>query len=138
MSTADRIVVLAPDFFADAFMRPAGLAVLQAWREGQIRPVVHRELLIRYFKVFRRLGLSDRLIRWWGWWLTSPDRTRSMEDELPPELSARQLCETLAQSAGAQWVICSSFSVAKPAEKPSALQIEWLTAEEFVRIANPL
>lgn len=128
-----RVVLFAPDFFADAFGHQAGFDTLQLWRDGQIRPIVHRVLLVRYFRIFGRLGFTERLIRWWGWWFSLPERTIPVEAEFQPAISARELCETLARAAGAQCVICSSSSAAKPIEVQAANDVPWLTAEQFVR-----
>ena len=54
-----RPLVFAPDFLGIALFDPAGLRILNLWRDGRLQPVVNRPLLLSYFRVFRALGLPD-------------------------------------------------------------------------------
>jgi hypothetical protein len=92
-------VVFSPDALGGASFHPAAAPVRDAWREGRLQPVVCRALILRYLRLLHRLGLPERTVRWWGWWLGSPDKTLLLPD--PSGVSAVEvLCEALAGAAG--------------------------------------
>ncbi|MDX9971595.1 MAG: hypothetical protein RBU21_01255 [FCB group bacterium] len=66
-------IVLGPDVLASSFFDPASKTVLDHWRNGVVRLIVTRELLMTYLSVLRGLGLSDAQLRRWAMWFTSRD-----------------------------------------------------------------
>ena len=102
-----RPLVFAPDFLGIALIDPAGLRILNLWRDGRLQPVVNRPLLLSYFRVFRTLGLPDLLVRRWAWWLVSPPQSRFLAELSEPVLSTMALCAVLARKTGAGWIVHS-------------------------------
>jgi hypothetical protein len=103
-----RPIIFAPDFLGIALFHPAGLRILNLWRDGQLQPVVNRPLLLSYFRVFRTLGLPDLLVRRWAWWLVSPPQSRFLaEPSEPAGSSTMALCGVLARKTGAGWIVHS-------------------------------
>ena len=102
-----RPLVFAPDFLGIALFDPAGLRILNLWRDGRLQPVVNRPLLLSYFRVFRTLRLPDLLVRRWAWWLVSPPQSRFLAELSEPVLSTMALCAVLARKTGAEWIVHS-------------------------------
>jgi hypothetical protein len=127
-------VVLTLDLLAGSFWDQDCYQVLELWRDGQIRPVVNRPLLIRYIKVLRGLGLSDELARRWGWWFTCPDKVTYQDVENDPSRSLADTYFDLAQAAGAKTVICrQAQNISAMDSTPSAGGISWLSASIFLQ-----
>lgn len=110
-------VVLAPDVIALALIDPESLALLELWPAERLVPVVNRDLLLFYFRLMRKLGFSENLVRSWGWWFSAPDRVAFI-DERWPALTLAQLCVELARVAPAGWII-TTVAEATPALFPS-------------------
>ena len=120
--TADksaRRVVIGPGVFARSFFVGECHDVLQRWRNGKIRPVVTRDLLAAYVRVFRALGLPDVQLRKWLYWFTSketsdflPEPAHSQDAPLP------RLLFDAAQRGHAEFIVTSS-----PAD--SLVRVTW-------------
>jgi hypothetical protein len=70
-----RRVVLGVDVLVGAFIDPDCRAVLDEWRDGRLRLVLHTPLLRRYLLALERLGAGREALRGWATWLTSPDKS---------------------------------------------------------------
>jgi hypothetical protein len=125
-------VVLSPDALGEALLDPAGQPLLQAWRDERLQPIVSRLLLVRYFRLLRRLALPERLLRWWAYWLASPTKAQILNDPAEPG-SLPCLCEALAASGRASFVITGTRHTPTPTPKvtddPSP---RWITLPEWV------
>ena len=97
-------IVLGPDILAASFFDPASKNVLDHWRNGAVRLIITRELLMTYLSTLRGLGLSDAQLRRWAMWFTSGDTADADMDSgesggAVPAMLAR------AASGGAQCVV---------------------------------
>ncbi len=116
LNLAERVtVIFAPDFLGHALQDPAGLRVLEYWRDGLIQPALNRALLLRYLKLLKQLGLTDEQIRRWGWWFSAPDRVLWIADEEQETAAAANLCAQLASKARARYILHSGL--ASPPER---------------------
>jgi hypothetical protein len=122
-------VVITPDGFGRALLDPRAAGVLAGWRDGQLRPVVNRALVLRYLKLLHRLGVGERGIRWWGWWWGSPEKV-VVCDQDQPELSGRELCLALASANRVQWLIHGG-SKDEPRSVGLGEAIRWVSVVEF-------
>ena len=100
-----KTVVLAPDVFVRALRDPGAQAVLRAWRDGHIRPVVSWELGRRCVTGLRQAGVPPHLLRRWLWWLTSHARSDYRGGQGEPGVPLRELCERLAELGEAEAVL---------------------------------
>ena len=106
MSSDPLKIVLTPEALGEALLDSGSQAILTAWRDGRVQPVVSRSLLIRYFRLLRRLALPERLLRWWGYWLATAPKVQIVND--PPEAaSLQQLCSALATQTPAPYIVVS-------------------------------
>lgn len=120
-------VVWTPDVLARAFFEEPAAAALRAWRDGRIQPVIHRDLLGRYFRVLRQLGLPEVLLRRWGWWFAAPTRARLDAIPFDPGLTLAEVCDRLAGRHPPHWVVSGDTAAAPP--NPQAT---WLSPEAFL------
>jgi hypothetical protein len=74
--------------------------VLRLWRDGHVRWVVNRWLLVRYLRLLGRLGVAPDVIRWWSWWLADPARVVYLDNTVVPDDPYRT-CSALARMGGA-------------------------------------
>ena len=100
--TAPRKVVLAPDVFVAALYDGRARAVLHQWRDGEILPVVTRELLLLYLRTFSQAGLTSDLIRKWSLWLTAPTKSLYLENCAPFQSTGLALCREVALENSAE------------------------------------
>lgn len=134
------LVVIAPDLLGASLVDAAAGEVLQRWRNGRLRPAVNRALLIRYFKLLRQMGISDVLIRRWGWWFGSDSKALFFSEVMPSPATGMELCEALARASQAVCILCRhrpSPRVRDPdgGDNPAPA---WMTAEEWLaRSAAP-
>jgi len=120
-------IILAADVFARAFVDPPSKAVLDFWRDGMVTPIVTWDLLQRYLRVLRKLGLPDESLRQWTMWFTARGKTMCL---LEPRQCAASTLEGLA----------NAIKVGRPAVVVSGLpypetcaSVPWLKPEAFVR-----
>jgi len=125
-------IVLTPEALGEALLDPASQIVLQAWRDRRLQPVVSRSLLIRYFRLLRRLALPERLLRWWGYWLASAPKVEILHD--PPEPGPlTELCLALASSAQATYVVTSQRAPrVQPPGPADSESPRWVTISDLV------
>ena len=102
--TAPRKVVLAPDIFVAALYDARARAILHEWRDGEILPVVTRELLLLYLRTFSQAGLSTDLIRKWSLWLTAPAKTLYLENSASLKATGLALCREIAWNHSAEFL----------------------------------
>jgi hypothetical protein len=129
-----RPIIFAPDFLGIALFDPAGLRILNLWRDGRLQPVVNRSLLLSYFRVFRSLGLPDALVRRWAWWLISPPQSRFLVEPSEPGASTMALCAVLARKTGAGWIVHSGRVLSPPIpDSDPAARVPWILPNELLR-----
>lgn len=125
------LVVLTPDGFGQALLETDAAGVLLAWRDQRIRLVADRALIVRYLRMMRRLDLSERLLRWWGWWLGSADKTCLVPDA-PAALAGAEHYHYLAGAASAPFIVhWPGWQPAATATGGSA-DIRWVTIRELL------
>jgi hypothetical protein len=132
MTTGSLKIVLTPDALGEALMDPTSQRLLLAWRDGRLQLVVSRSLLLRYFRLLRRLALPERLLRWWGFWLASPRKVLLVAD--PPTVdSLPELCVALSRSAGFVHVVTGQRAPAAPVSDSTAPEAPpWVTLPELI------
>lgn len=91
-----RKVVFAPDILVSALYDPRARDILNRWRDGQILPVVTRDLLLIYLRALGKAGLTPELIRKWSLWLTSPGRSLYIDDVVCSQSTGLVLCREIA------------------------------------------
>jgi hypothetical protein len=124
-------VVLTPEAFGRALVDPRAADVLIEWREGRIQPVVSRSLVLRYLRLLHRLGLSERTLRWWGWWLGSPFKVHVVDPD-PPMRALEGLCRALAEQTGAEWILHGRIEEAETAStEMGAVPPHWIAVHRF-------
>ena len=74
-------VVLAPDVLGKSFFDSDCQAVLTAWRDSRILPVVTYPLLRQYLTLLGGLGLNKQLLREWIVRFTSKEHSLFVEGE---------------------------------------------------------
>lgn len=130
-------VVVTPESLGRCLLDPQAQPVLELWRDGHLQPVVCRWLLVRYFRLLHRLALPERLVRWWGWWLSSTTKALVLPDPTPP-LRLPELCHRLAVAAEAPYVIGHpptphpNDSLTPPAPGP-----RWISPTELQHLCPP-
>ena len=73
--------VITPELFGRGLCTAEGLAVLRAWKEGKLRPVVCRNLLKRYLATLRKLGVTDpQTLRAWVWTWSDREAVNWVDD----------------------------------------------------------
>lgn len=132
-ASGSKRVVIAPDLLGASLFDPDAAQVIALWRDGVIRPVLNRQLLLRYLKLLKRLGLSATLIRWWGWWLTGPDRTVLVDSADLTTSSTTDLCDRIAQLGGAACVVFRSTEVRLNGPASTEKVPPWFSAQRFLK-----
>ena len=78
-----RPVVLDPGLLLRAALGPAGRPPLEAWRDGQIRPVLTRRTLAHALGLLREAGLSRSTLERWALWLSDSQKVLILPDGDP-------------------------------------------------------
>lgn len=120
-------VILAPEVVGGLWLDAACAALFEAWRDGQLRPVVNRDLLMRYARLWRALGLPAVQVRRWSWWFTSPAKAWFLADDRSASSNVIECCVNLAILSGAACAIHRGIAPAPEGE------VRWLTASDFLR-----
>ena len=118
-----------PDVFCKSFSDRASYRVLELWRDHRIELAVNRWLVVRYLRLLRRLGASERVVRWWGWWLISPAKVRYLP-EFPHLADPFQQCLEIGRQAGVEAIVHAN---SWPSFSPADSIIPWLAASDFIR-----
>jgi hypothetical protein len=116
-------VVLAPDVVGGLWLDASCAAVFASWRDEQLVPVVNRDLLVRYARVWRALGLPPEQIRRWSLWFTSASRACFLDSV--ESSNAVESCSRLAVQGEARWVLHRGMIV------PPEGGVPWVTAAHF-------
>ena len=102
-----RKVVLGPDILVAALFDARARQIVNRWRDGEIMPVVTRELLVAYLRALARAGLSPDLLQKWSLWLTTPGKVFFLEQSgNGAAASAAEICRELALAHGAELITC--------------------------------
>ena len=75
-----RVVVLDPELLVRAALTPEAREVVEAWRNGQIRPALTRRMLAHALGLLREIGLSNSLLERWALWLSDSQKVFLLED----------------------------------------------------------
>lgn len=121
-------IVVLPDLLGKSFSDPASGRVLELWRDHRIEFAVNRWLVVRYLRLLRRLGTSERVIRWWGWWLTSPAKVCYVDD-FPDLADPFQQCLEIGRQGGAKAIVHANTWPISHAES----KIPWFPASDFIK-----
>lgn len=125
-------VVLAPNLIGRSFFDSASLRVLELWRDGRIIPVANRDLLLRYLRMLRALGVDSISTRRWLWWFTAAKKTHYLKDLSLPELNGYQLCSTLAKQSASRCVIwAGNEDNPEPKIRGGIDTVEWIIASNY-------
>jgi hypothetical protein len=103
-------VVLAPDILLGAMYDAEARAILHQWRDGNIVPVVTRDLLLLYLKTLRQAGLGADLVRKWSLWLTAAEKTIYLTEAGPSVSTGLPLCREVAEANDAELITQSRQS----------------------------
>lgn len=126
-----RTVVVMPDVLGLSVRDPDCRQILEGWRDGTLRWVVSRWLLVRYLRLLGRLGLSPQLLRWWGWWLSSPAKVDYVDDAGVGSDPLR-ICLDLAHRSGAEAIVCARTPAGL--DRLSEAEVRcWVRASDFIR-----
>ena len=98
-------IVLGPDVLARSFFCPHCYGVMQMWRNGEVRLVVTRALVLEYLKILSRMGIPHEQIRKWAWWFTSPDKVDFVEVAPDVEAGSASIAEQAARIGRAQGIV---------------------------------
>jgi hypothetical protein len=127
-------VVFAPDVIGKSFQEPDCVKLMHRWRDGIIQPVVNADLLRRYFKLLKGMGLSEELVRRWGWWLTASEKSHFLESVRFSELNGQALCAQVALQAGARCVLYAVVCDSRfPALTEIGRPVPWVRVNEFLK-----
>lgn len=122
--------VITPELFGRGLCSPEGLAVLRAWKDGALRPVVCRNLLKRYLGVLKRLGVVDpQSLRAWVWTWSDRESVTWIEDPVPESSPGRALCQALATKQSCAllvWMADDPGARDLPLVVPAAGLSDWL------------
>jgi hypothetical protein len=121
-----RIVVFAPDLVLAALFDPTARQVLEAWRDGRIKPVIDRELLLAYLKMLRKAGLTSELLRHWAAWFTNKEASIYIESDENSQTGIIARCDTIASLGSAAEIICFRIP-----QRPNPGLVTWKTAEQW-------
>lgn len=99
-----KLVLLLPEAFARGVFDPQSRPLLELWRDGKIRLVVNRWLVVRYLKALAACGVPSRLIRWWAWWLTNETKV-SYQAHVADSTDPSRIVSELAATPGLSAVI---------------------------------
>ena len=113
--------------FANAFVGDADTAV--ADRDGELEPVINRDLVIRYTKALRAAGVGPRQLKRWLWWFTSGRRSEYRPQIEFNHSDATSLCDRLAFETNVECVVYSDAFELPGASLGSA----WMPASQFLR-----
>ena len=97
-------VVFAPDILVAALFDARARQIVNQWRDGEIMPVVTRELLVLYLRALAKAGLSPDLLHKWSLWLTTPGKAVFLEQNgtFPLDANSAEICRQLALAHGAE------------------------------------
>jgi hypothetical protein len=119
-------VVLAPDVVGGLWLEPACARIFELWRDAKLLPVVNRDLLVRYVRLWRALGLSEVQVRRWSWWFTSPVTASFLSDDHASSSDAVECCTRLALVGRARQVIHRGTTTI------SESAVQWLKAADIL------
>ena len=124
-------VVLGPDVIAKGFVNTTCLRILESWRDGKVRPVVTRELLVLYLKILRSMKLPDSQLRTWTIWFTAKDKSIFISEPASHEMKWNEVLIDAAQRGDAE-VVVSDKELDVCAD--SALGVLCVTPEQFEKV----
>jgi hypothetical protein len=124
--------VIAPDLLAGAFFDPICRRVLTQWRNGLLKPVLNRELLIAYLKILHKLGLRPEDIQRWTAWFTSNSKVVYLGDLIAQAASGWELCRAVASAE----LECAIISWRLPEDQNRVDSSIIFTADEWIRKVN--
>lgn len=124
------VLVVLPSVFGESFFDPSGRELLELWRDNRAVLAVDRGLIVRYLRLLGRLGVSKRSLRWWGWWLTSPQKVRFLNGMIP-ENNLLDHAQELARRAVAEAIIYGARQSTPETSSPNG-ETPYLTPAGFL------
>ncbi len=118
-------VIFAPDLLSASLFDPQARRVVEQWRDGALKVVTDRRLLMLQLKTLRDIGLTPKLIRRWTLWLTSPSRASYLSELTVEPTAMVDHCESLATASHVTRIVCW--------RSPNRLSGLWLSASDFAR-----
>jgi hypothetical protein len=117
-------VVVSPDLIVGVYFDEQCKRVLLQWRDGLVRLVLNRELLVIYLRTLREIGIAEREIRRWSTWFSSSNKV-----EFSPQMNlmrkgGAELSRSVAEEMGTV-MICWRL--------PAAKEGNVITAEEWIK-----
>jgi hypothetical protein len=118
-------IVVAPEVLAKSFLLDEYRELLVQWRDGTIRLVVTRDLLVCYLRLLKRLGLPEAQLRQWSAWFTAPEKAVFLPQAIGGTGCGRDILRDAVIRGKASSVVCGM-----PVE--SADGVPWITVSEFL------
>jgi hypothetical protein len=102
---------------------------MELWRDGLIKPVLNRGLLLHYLKLLKALRLSQPLLRRWAWWWNC--KAHFISGEPAESIPVLALCAWIAKATPPACVVHSGHTYNPPLEIPQSPPV-WKTARVFL------
>lgn len=118
-------VVLAPDLVVAGLFDPHAREVLNAWRDGAIKLVLSRRLLVAYLRALRKAGVPSPVLHVWALWFHQPNRAELVAMGVPSQKSLAAHCSALAKIGNGNAVICWHGP-----DRPASA--DWMTARDWL------
>lgn len=56
-------VILTPELLLNGLKDASAVHILNAWRDGKLKPILNQELIVCYTKALRAAGLNSECLR---------------------------------------------------------------------------
>lgn len=120
-------VVFTPELIGHAFHDATAFRVLLSWRDGQLRPVISRDLALTYTKTLRSIGLGSVLLKRWLWWFSAAEKSEYHPEIVTKPGNPASLCDRLAIEMDVVGVVHSDTF------RPSSdFAAEWVSASRVL------
>lgn len=107
-------IVLAPEILAKSFHDTQCRNILELWRDGAIRLVITRDLLVSYLRLLKALGIRDDILRRWTQWFTAKDKSTVFLDAKPAHERPADSLAHAAQLGNAHAILYAKIPAAAP------------------------
>ena len=111
-------IVLAPEILAKSFHNSQCKKVLELWRDGSLRPIITRDLLIAYLRLLKALRIPDEILRRWTQWFTATSKSTVLRDANPDQQQPANLLADAAQRGNAETILYVDIPPAASATDP--------------------
>ena len=125
-------VVLAPDVIARSFFDPECRAVLDHWRDGAVRIVVTRELLMLYLRLLRKIEIPDTVLRRWLVWFTASDKSVCLEESGSVQENLSKTLYEAARRGAVETIVSNMPEPSVESEVCPAENCSWTLVNDFL------